>query len=310
MTLPELAQQVSKRENSLKNTKGLFEEFTVDLSRTGDELMQNLQTQIVHFEGWQREIETLATRAIGEGLLAELREMGPNALAEIVALNSMTDTQLTKYSEMYRTKSKWAREVAEKEHVDMKNNTDKQIKEMRTNAEKQLDNLNKEWNAKIKSLTKDTSTELSSLEQIGRDAGNGLLQGLPSTSNAIKSKALEIANSVKKTIQSALDIHSPSRVTMGFGVNINEGLIKGMEQSQNRLQQAMNNVYGSLASSAEKSTRNARASIATNTTSTIDNSKYMQPSIQIIVQGDNMSPSEVARKALQVQRQLAMEWGV
>ncbi len=247
---------VSKRENSLKNTKGLFDEFTVDLGRSGEELLDNLQSQITHFKGWQSQIEILATRAIDEGLLAELREMGPNALAEIVALNSMTDSQLTQYSELYRTKSKWAREVAEKEHIGMKNDTEKQIKGLRDNSNKQLDTLQREWNAKIKSITTDTSTQLSSLEQIGMDAGNGLLKGLSSTSNAIKSKALDIANSVKRTIQSALDIHSPSRVMMGFGVNINEGLIKGIEQSQNRLNNAMNTVYGSLASSANKSKAN------------------------------------------------------
>lgn len=247
---------VSKRENSLKNTKGLFDEFTVDLGRSGEELLDNLQSQITHFKGWQSQIETLATRAIDEGLLAELREMGPNALAEIVALNSMTDSQLTQYSELYRTKSKWAREVAEKEHIGMKNDTEKQIKGLRDNSNKQLDTLQREWNAKIKSITTDTSTQLSSLEQIGMDAGNGLLKGLSSTSNAIKSKALDIANSVKRTIQSALDIHSPSRVMMGFGVNINEGLIKGIEQSQNRLNNAMNTVYGSLANSANKSKAN------------------------------------------------------
>ena len=247
---------VSKRENSLKNTKGLFDEFTVDLGRSGEELLDNLQSQITHFKGWQSQIEILATRAIDEGLLAELREMGPNALAEIVALNSMTDSQLTQYSELYRTKSKWAREVAEKEHIGMKNDTEKQIKGLRDNSNKQLDTLQREWNAKIKSITTDTSTQLSSLEQIGMDAGNGLLKGLSSTSNAIKSKALDIANSVKRTIQSALDIHSPSRVMMGFGVNINEGLIKGIEQSQNRLNNAMNTVYGSLANSANKSKAN------------------------------------------------------
>lgn len=250
---------VSKRENSLKNTKGLFDEFTVDLGRSGEELLDNLQSQITHFKGWQSQIEILATRAIDEGLLAELREMGPNALAEIVALNSMTDSQLTQYSELYRTKSKWAREVAEKEHIGMKNDTEKQIKGLRDNSNKQLDTLQREWNAKIKSITTDTSTQLSSLEQIGMDAGNGLLKGLSSTSNAIKSKALDIANSVKRTIQSALDIHSPSRVMMGFGVNINEGLIKGIEQSQNRLNNAMNTVYGSLASSANKSKANQMA---------------------------------------------------
>lgn len=44
--------------------------------------------------------------------------------------------------------------------------------------------------------------------------------------------------------------------------------------------------------------------------STIDNSKYMQPNITIINQVPNASPSELARKSVQAQRQLAMEWGV
>ncbi|MEA0563483.1 phage tail tape measure protein [Lysinibacillus irui] len=291
---------VTKRENSLKNTKGLFDEFVVDLNRSGEELMHNLQSQIVHFEGWQREIERLATRAIDEGLLAELREMGPNALPELVALNSMTDAQLTKYSEMYRAKSKWAREVAEKEHVDMKNSIDKQIKEMRTNAEKQLDSLNKEWNTKIKALTKTTSTELSSLEQVGVDAGRGLLNGLTSMEGPLQKKAKEIANSIRGAIESALDMHSPSRVMRGLGVNIGQGLVLGMDDMVTK-----------VAGAAQRLATTVEGNVGSGSSTSIDKSRtYQGGETHIHVYGNNPSPSEIARKALQVERQRAMEWGM
>lgn len=247
---------VDKRAQSLVSFKGLFDEFKVEMDVTGEQLIANLFSQVDGFKLWQKEIEKISGRAIDKGLLEELRQMGPNALPELVALNQLTDSQLQQYSNLYKEKSKLARTQAETELKGMKDDTDKQIKALRDVANKQLTTLESEWNAKIKSLTNATSTELSSLEQIGKDAGNGLLNGLSSTSESIRKKALEIAESVSKTISGALKIKSPSRVTMGFGVNINEGLIKGIEQSQNKLQNAMNSVYGSLASSANKSQAN------------------------------------------------------
>lgn len=300
---------VNKRATSLYSFKNLFDEFKVEIDTTGDQLLVNLGTQVEGFKAWQREIETLSEKAIDKGLLAELREMGPNALPQLIALNSMTDTQLTQYSNLYKEKSALARKQAEIEMVGMKNDTDKQIKSLRTAAASELDRLQIEWSGKIESLTQTTATELSSLKQIGVDLGNGLLQGLSSTQGALQRKAQEIAESISKTIANALKIKSPSRVTMGFGVNINEGLIKGMEQSHGRLQEAMNNAYGSLSSSAAKSAE-IRTASTMSSTSTIDNSRYMQPSITIINQVPNTSPSEIARKALQTQRQFAMEWGV
>lgn len=307
---------VDKRASSLYSFKNLFDEFKVEIDTTGDQLLTNLGSQVEGFKVWQKEIEKLSEKAIDKGLLAELREMGPNALPQLIALNSMTSTQLTQYSNLYKEKSKLARTQAETELIGMKNDTDKQITELRSAANKQLTALEKEWNTSIKSLTKTTSTELSSLKQIGVDAGNGLLQGLASTQGALQRKAQEIADSVSKTIQNALKIKSPSRIMMGFGENVGEGLIIGMDdmikkvaQSSARLSNAVVNAQSSLASSTQKSAEVSSINNRTST-STIDNSKYMQPQIHITVQGGNMSPSEIARKALQTQRQLAMEWGV
>ena len=87
---------------------------------------------------------------------------------------------------------------------------------------------------------------------------------------------------------------------------INEGLMEGLEGSARKLQGTMKSIYGSFSDNSEKM---LTASSSSNT-SNVNNSRSYQPSITIINQANSTSPSEIARKALQTQRQLAMEWGV
>lgn len=262
---------VENRKNALMSFSGTFDAFKAEMETTGLELMNNLQSQVDGFKLWQDEFTKISSRGINEDLLSELSELGVKALPQLMALNQLTDEQLTQYSALYQEKSQLAREQAEKELLGMKTDTQIKIEEMRKVANAELAKLHSDWNTKIKAVTQSTKTELSTLKQIGVDAGNGLLEGLASTADALYAKAKEIADNIANTISSALDIHSPSRVTMGFGVNINEGLIKGMEQSSGRLQRAMNNVYGSLASSAEKSVSVQSTSSQTPSSSTTTN---------------------------------------
>ena len=86
-------------------------------------------------------------------------------------------------------------------------------------------------------------TSLSSrLHSAGVMAGAGFRNGLASQAGSIISTAQSIANSVSSTIQSALRIASPSKVTTYLGEMVGEGLIVGMdgmisgvESSANRL---------------------------------------------------------------------------
>lgn len=298
---------VDKRAKSLYSFKNLFDEFKVEIDTTGDQLLSNLGSQVQGFKLWQKEIETLSEKAIDKGLLAELREMGPNALPQLIALNKMTSTQLTQYSNLYKEKSSLARKQAETEMIGMKTDTDKQISELRIAANKQLDTLQNEWNIKIKSLTKSTATELSTLKQVGIDAGNGLLQGLASTQGALQKKAQEIANSISKTIQSALKIKSPSRVMMGFGENVGEGLIIGMEDKIKQVIDAGKKLASAVTQPMDAVSVGRMAGISSNN---INNSRSYSGNTTINVYGNNPSPSEIARRNTQAQRQLAMEWGV
>lgn len=299
---------LKNREQALKSYAGTFDEFKIELNRTGLELMTNLQGQVDGFKQWQAEFEKLSGRGINKELLEELSALGVKALPELVALNSMTDEQLSQYSALYQEKSQLAREQAETELSGMKMDTQVKIEEMRKTANDQLTKLNLEWQTKIKAVTQGTKSELSTLKQIGVDAGNGLLEGLSSTAEALYAKAREIADNIAKTIAAALEIHSPSRVTMGFGVNINEGLIKGMEQSSGRLQRALNNVYGSLASSAEKSVASKATTVqtpvsSTTSTSTIENHYHMT-----FTSPRALDPYETARMAKNALKEMGLQF--
>ncbi len=274
----------TKRQSSLMSFAGLFDEFKIEIKNSGTELLGNLQSQVDGFKLWQEEFAKLSSRNIDADLLAELSDLGVKALPELMALNQLTDEQLTQYSSLYQEKSALARQQTEKELAGMKEDTDKQIIALREVASKQLDKLKTEWSLKIKSITSATSSELSSLQQIGVDAGQGLLNGLASMEGPLVSKAQQIANAISATIQQALDIHSPSRVMKGFGMNIGQGLIIGMDemihkvaQSSQRLSDAVSNVHESLASNRAKS--HANANTISSSTTTIDNRKTFAPVI-------------------------------
>ncbi len=264
--------EFNKRQSSLMSFAGLFDEFKVEVKNSGTELLSNLQSQVDGFKQWQDEFAKLASRNIDADLLAELSDLGVKALPELMALNQLTDEQLTQYSALYQEKAALAREQTEAELAGMKEDTDKQILALREAAVKQLNILKAEWGYKIKELTSTTATELSSLQQIGADAGQGLLNGLASMEGPLISKARQIANSISSTIQQALDIHSPSRVMRGFGVNIGQGLVLGMDDMVNKVADASRRLASSVEDNAPLSSGNR---------GNVDNSKHFKPSVVI-----------------------------
>ncbi|WGT40149.1 hypothetical protein QH639_05030 [Lysinibacillus sp. 1 U-2021] len=221
---------VKDREKSLRNLGGIFEAFEIKVDKSGQDLLNNLKSQVDGFKTWQAEVEKLSEKAIDKGLLEELRQMGPAALGELKALNSLSETELKRYSDMYQEMGELARTQAEKEFKGLKDSTQQIIASMKENAEIELDNLHKEWTAAVKGITEATNDGFSSLPEIGRQAGQGLLNGLSSMQGPLESKAREIATSIATTMQSALDIHSPSRLTRDLiGVNVVKGVIVGIE---------------------------------------------------------------------------------
>lgn len=314
----EYTKSVEDRTKALTNFVSIFDAYEYKFEQTGEELTKNLRSQVLALEGWQHAIETLSQRAIDKGLLAELREMGPKALPQLIALNQMTDRELTDYSELYKKKSQLARQQAEKELIGMKADTEKRIEDLRRAANKELETLRREWTEKIKSVTKATDDEMMTLKTIGRNAGQGLLDGLSSMESSLVRKAQSIAESVKAAMADALDIHSPSRWMRDFiAGNMAVGFIKGIDKYESKVLKATGR-FGEMLKPDMQSISipnidfrpfnpSFGGGVGTGS-STTDNRKTFAPRITNHFTPAESTPAESARKQKQQLQRLAMEF--
>lgn len=246
----EYRKAIDDRARTLYSFAGIFDEIKVSAEVSGQQLIDNLRGQVVTFAQWSNNIRMLARRGIDEGLLNELRDMGPKAASEIAALNSLTDDQLQEYASLWKAKNQMAREQAVSELEGLKRETAKKIDELHTDAGIQLDKLKKEWQTKIKQIRQGTTDEFnamkSSMTSIGKDAMTGMLNGLSSMEGTLKEKAKSIADAISSTVKNALKIKSPSRVMMGIGEDVSEGLAIGIE----RMKAVVANASASMAEHA------------------------------------------------------------
>lgn len=287
----EYKKAVDDRAKSLYSFAGLFDEVTLNSEISGEQLLNNLQGQITTFEQWQASLAALASRGVSEGLISELQEMGPKSAAEVAALNTLTDEQLTQYQELWKTKSKLAHDEAVSELEGLRISTAEQIVALREETKTKLEEYQAEWKTSMSKVTKVTKNEMKNMPSIGSYAVQGLIDGMKSKKSELEKVAAELAAIVANTTQSELDIHSPSRVMKKLGVYTNEGFIVGLRESASRLKNAMSNLYGSLSNSAQ--TMMGGSSTVNNSTRTIDNSKYIQPSFVIQT---TESPERVVRR--------------
>ncbi|WP_085025293.1 phage tail protein [Ensifer aridi] len=82
--------------------------------------------------------------------------------------------------------------------------------------------------------------------QIGADIINGLIQGIQAQWKRVKGNVSAIATGIKDSFTGFFDIHSPSRVMEGIGMNILQGLGIGMEGSSAPVLATAQNVAGGI----------------------------------------------------------------
>lgn len=303
---------VEERTKSLYSFAGLFDEIKTESDVTGEQLLANLEGQVKAFEEWQKNIQTLVKRGLDEGLVKELQEMGPKASAEIAALTTLSDEQLQKYAQLWKQKHELARQQAVNELEGMRQQTQEKIQQLRTETEKELEQYKTEWIAKIKEIKEGSNTTLqdwkTSMKTIGTDAMQGLREGMESMMGPLLEKAREIANAISETIKSALDINSPSRVMRDeVGKWIPLGVAEGISRNISAVIAATNRMAQATIPSVAGYSVDAGPAVAKINVPKMAGAKIEQ---HFHFHSTAPTPSEVARKNLQVSRRLAMEWGL
>ncbi|OMD85619.1 hypothetical protein BSK49_19070 [Paenibacillus odorifer] len=99
------------------------------------------------------------------------------------------------------------------------------------------------------------------LAKIGKQIMQGLVNGIGSMASAVVDKTKEVATKISDSIKNFFGIHSPSRLTTGYGENISEGLAVGINNSKGKAKAAIEQLTGetgaAAAKAAEKVTKDA-----------------------------------------------------
>lgn len=270
------------------------------------EMQKNLEENQRVISTWAENIANLASRGVDEGLLAKLRDAGPESAGYVAAMASASDAELQNLSSIYAKggesvasafKTAWdtgAQGIDEKVTSMIFSAGDSLTSAIQKADFKSLGEMVPKGAAEgVKSGSKDVSDAAGEMaseadeafaseagihspsrvfhehgENIARGAEDGVKSGTSDVVSAVKSMAEEsasafdglenqmqssgsnamagfanginenahlainaansVANQVAETINSALDIHSPSRVTRKSGENTTEGLEVGL----------------------------------------------------------------------------------
>jgi tape measure domain-containing protein len=233
-TTDEYNRAVEERTRALSNFVGLFDEVA-GRDVTGETLLANLRGQVSAFENWSENIQALAARGVDEGLIAELREMGPKAGPEIAALNTLTDEQLAEYVTLWRRKNEEARAEAINQLQQQRVEMQQKLMEIRQAANEQLELYRAEWEKKNAEIRKNAEEEMKRIEErfqsiaeagtkYGVDLMDNFTSGIQSRADRLRSVLEEMAAMVDSYMP-----HSPAKV--GPLRRLNEwgpALVKGL----------------------------------------------------------------------------------
>lgn len=140
---------------------------------------------------------------------------------------------------------------------------------------------------KILFLTKTTASGIKNsfsslnLYSSGVNIMDGLLNGINAKRGVIMSTAQSIAREISTTINTELDIHSPSRKMVWSGNMVGAGMVKGIQQSTPDVYKSANDMVNATVEGAASVANN----YSTTTRTQNSNTTYYQPNYTIQVQG-------------------------
>ncbi|AIG43330.1 TPA: tape measure protein [Streptococcus suis 6407] len=207
----------SKYGELLETTTGMFDAIEQKSAISIEQINANLETNRAAIEQWSSNLAILAERGVDQGVLEQLRQMGPEGAAQTQVFVNATDEELSVLQENFRANAEAAKNA----------------------MGSVMDSAGVEIPDKVKGLVTNITSGLqaelanANFVSLGEEVPNGAAVGIENGS----AKAVEATKSVGTKIQQGfkenLGIHSPSRVFTEFGGHITEGLANGITNGTN-----------------------------------------------------------------------------
>lgn len=218
------------------------------------EMIDNLEYNTDAVETWSDNLATLAERGVDDGLIATLRNAGPEARASIAGLVDASDEQLEKLEDSFAKGGQVAVNALLREMGVA--NFAVPIGEALDDTAAAVENNTAIENAAAKKgpATKealDQSIENTDFPGSGKNIIDGVAKGIVDNVEAIVTAAKDTVDETDKAFSDAADAHSPARRFIPHGENIVLGVVEGIDDKVIELENASRDAVRAAYNAAE-----------------------------------------------------------
>lgn len=220
----------TKYNELLETTTNMFEQIKYKSAISVDEMIANLQKNQEAVNNWATNLNTLAERGVNEGILAKLQAMGPQGGLYVQELVNASDEKLATLNEVFTQGGGSAMNGL--------------TAGMDTGALGITDKIKGIVQSQVSSLQEEIAA--ADFSSLGQEIPNGVSQGIEQGTSTAGESSKNMANDIKESFTSEMDINSPSRVFNEYGGFITTGLAEGVDKGTNQPVSSVTNLANQI----------------------------------------------------------------
>lgn len=258
-----------------------FEQISVKSAISTEEMITNMQKNQETIANWANNIATLADRGVNQGLLEQLRQMGPQGAAYTAELVNSSDEQLSRLNEVYTNGGTTAMNAMSQSLQLGKQGVNEQVatiipeakasltnqiasadfgsvgRDMTNNVKAEIDSTKHQVSDVTGKMIDDAATtaktkaSAANFKDIGVQIPKGMKEGIDSEKDGAEKAAGDMADGISTKAKDKLGVHSPSRVFNEIGANVDQGLTDGITQNQDGPSSAITSVADGMVSATQ-----------------------------------------------------------
>lgn len=209
---------------------GAFERIKQDAVVSAGEMANIMSENTNTVKTFGDNIKTLTERGLDQGLIEQLRQAGPKSAEQVRALASASDTELQTLNTKYKEGGEAAVEAL-KNSLNIPSDTfTEPIKNMITQSK----------------TTLSTAVSEAGFEEIGKGMTEKIATSIETNGEAPVTAINKVATNITDGFGNTMGIQSPSTVMAEKGKFVVEGIVQGIEQSQNSVDTIMKSVADTI----------------------------------------------------------------
>jgi len=258
-----------------------FDQIQQKTAISVEQMIENMQKNQEAIASWSENIAALAERGVDQGLLEQLRKMGPEGAAQAAELVNQSDEKLQQLNETFRNSSESAMNAMKQGYEMGKVGVNDEVASLMPTAKDTLtqqmqaanfgeagSNMTSQIEAEVNSSKGKVGDALGNVvdgvakagkekskkagKEIGENIPKGAVEGITAGKSGAEKASADMAEGIATKAKDKLGVHSPSRVFQEIGGNVVKGLDNGIKNEQETPKQSIASLMGQIVEAAGK----------------------------------------------------------